>query len=529
MENKKILVLGNNDYSTDEAVSELAKKESATNNGLICESSFKPTKYGFYHTTLTDLSFGEIISLSEYFDKVILLDQPSDEWSHSKLLLSSYKLMLELKDRNTVETEFENNDNIKGHKFFASLVKENPSFCIYPWIEHHETFQYHGKDSGMLMLCSRSHKAVTHKSSVENSWQNNPDFNKIRNKMLAGEKLPEYCSYCYKYEEKNVESYRQFETKDWVAKLNIKSLDDLKKIDNPYYYEIFTSNLCNLMCRSCIPEASHLIAKEAKKHNIAPVQSIKQTSNALDSVKIETLTNKHRVYIHGGEPTIMPDVVKFLRECIKQKKTDFHLCFCTNGQQINKGFLDLVNQFSDVNFSFSLDGYGKINDYWRHGSDWTKIINNAKLLQSYGHSISINTVPGIYNVTNLHLLYEFIDREFPMSGIYLQINSRKPQDAYNHPLPELVVESMEKCQKTNAYYADGKSNKTCIDSLHEYYKKNPTCDLDALADFFIENDRLDEIRGMFLKDYIPELENCRQFLKDKNVIFKNKDNKNYFF
>ena len=60
----------------------------------------------------------------------------------------------------------------------------------------------------------------------------------------------------------------EFETKEWLSKLGISSLEDLEKIDRPYYYEIRLSNKCNLMCRSCKPEHSHLIDKEYKKFKI---------------------------------------------------------------------------------------------------------------------------------------------------------------------------------------------------------------------------------------------------------------------
>lgn len=508
MQGKKFLVLGTNDDSTDKQVSELSKIHNSTNNGLIEFTNCSIKNDGFYHTTLTDLNFGEILEISSSFDKVIFLDQPLEQWSHWKLLLSSYKLMCEIENQNIVETEFRNNDNIKSFEFFETYVKKNKSFCIYPWINHHEN-QIAG--NGELSLCSRS-KPIKHKRDII-SWKNDPDFGEIRNKMLAGEKLPEHCSVCYYYEDRNIESYREFETKEWIAKLNISSIEDLNKIESPYYYEIFTSNTCNLMCRGCIPEASHLIAKEARDNGLMPIKSIKINGPSLETIEIDSLTQKHRVYIHGGEPTIMPDVLEFLKTCIKKEKTDFDLSFCTNGQRISTKFLTTINQFQNVNFSFSIDGYGKVNDYWRHGSNWETIIKNAKMLQSYGHSISINTVPGIYNATNLHLLYEFLDREFPMVGVYLQINYFERQSAFNHPNSEMVVESMKKCMNTNIYHADSKSNKTAIDSIYDYHKNNPKCDLSELANFFEDNDRLDEIRGIYLKDYIPELEECRYLIK----------------
>jgi sulfatase maturation enzyme AslB (radical SAM superfamily) len=172
----------------------------------------------------------------------------------------------------------------------------------------------------------------------------------------------------------------------------------------------------------------------------------------------------------------------------------------------------MISHFSNTNFSFSIDGYGKINDYWRSGSKWNKVIENAHFLQSLGHSVSINNVPGIYNVTNLHLLFEFLDREFPFTAIYLQVNYLHWQSALNHPNAELVVESMKKCQQTSIYHSNGKSCKSGIDSILAHYTNDPVCDLKSLEDFFAYNDQLDRARGTRLADYIPELEAARSLI-----------------
>jgi hypothetical protein len=140
------------------------------------------------------------------------------------------------------------------------------------------------------------------------------------------------------------------------------------------------------------------------------------------------------------------------------------------------------------------------------------VIENAHILKDQGHTISINCVPGIYNVTNLHLLYEFLDQEFPHAGIYLQINHVGMQSAYNHPNSKLVVESMTRCQQTKTYYIDGKSNRTSIDSLLNYYSTDPECNLQDLRAFFDYNDQLDRARNVRLRDYIPELEACRKLI-----------------
>lgn len=507
MFDKKILCMGSNTRNTDEIVSEIALTNNTINHGLVDNDTFVPTHNGYYHTSITDLSSGTIISLSTKFDQIILLDQPKEDWNHWKSLLSTYKIMIELESlgRNVV---FRDNKNIQSFTQFDEFIKHNKSFCIYPWIN-----QVNTNGTGYLNVCARSKVNVVKWKDVKD-WKTNPEFTAIRQKMLAGEKLPNHCSTCYKYEEQGIESYRIHETKDWLTKLNINSLADLDNITSPKYYEVRLSNKCNIMCRSCNPNYSHLIAREYKKINIKNEFSIEKNFeySTLDQIDISTLTPDVRVYLTGGEPTIIADVYRFMENCIAAGKTNFDFTLGTNAVKISDKFLALADHFSSLNFSISLDGYGKVNDYWRWGSDWDTVIKNTKLLQSRGHNISINCVPGIYNVTNLHLLYEFLEKEFPHTTVYLQMNYEPLQSVWNHPNAAMVVESMKRCMNTKIYYADGKSNKTLIDSVYNYYSNNPTVDLVALKDFLEFNDKLDAARGSRLIDYIPELEECRALI-----------------
>ena len=111
-------------------------------------------------------------------------------------------------------------------------------------------------------------------------------------------------------------------------------------------------------------------------------------------------------------------------------------------------------------------------------------------------------------------MFEFLDKEFPHCGSYLQINHVGFQSAYNYPNAKAVVESMEKCKKTKTYYGDGKSTRTSIDSLCDYYSNNPVCDLISLKKFFEYNDKIDQARNVKLIDYIPELDACRSYINN---------------
>ena len=109
-------------------------------------------------------------------------------------------------------------------------------------------------------------------------------------------------------------------------------------------------------------------------------------------------------------------------------------------------------------------------------------------------------------------MFEYFDQHFPRTALYVQINHNRLQSAYNHPFPELVIESMKKCQQTKIYHSDGRSCKTTIDSILSYYSNDPKLNVIALKEFFEYNDKIDSARGLQLKDYIPELDQGRQFL-----------------
>lgn len=487
---KKILCLGTNDEDTDIQVTKLANENNLSNLGLINSTNFTPVEFGYYHTTVVDLPVGDIVILAKQFDQVILLDQPIEQWPNEKLLFTTIKLFNDLSEIG-VSTVYTENQNTQRFLTFDKILKENKSFCIYPWINFNE--------ESSIKLCARAQSELAPTGSGMQDWKSNPQRLEVRKKMLAGEKNPEYCQLCYNYEDKGIESYRQFETQEWVNQLKINSLNDLEKLTQPYYYELRLSNKCNLMCRGCNPYHSHLIEKESKVFNIkngTDKIANNKTYSSIDRIDIASLDRVSRVYLTGGDPTVIPEVFTFMEKCINAGKTDFQFTLGINAQKISDRFLNLCNHFSSLNFSVSIDGFGKVNDYWRWGSDFDTVIKNTKLLQSHGHNISINTVPGIYNVTNLHLLYEFLDREFPTSTIYLQLNHVPSQNAYNHPNTELALSSLEKCRQTKVYYSNGKSNKTGIDAMYEHYKSNPKCNTELLKRFFDHNDQLDRARAV---------------------------------
>ena len=82
---------------------------------------------------------------------------------------------------------------------------------------------------------------------------------------------------------------------------------------------------------------------------------------------------------------------------------------------------------------------------------------------------------------------------------------------YNHPCPDLVIDSMKKCTQTQVYYSNGRSCKTQVDAMLDWYTNKYQLDIDKLTKFYEFNHKLDQSRGSQLADYIPELAQARKF------------------
>jgi pyruvate-formate lyase-activating enzyme len=251
-----------------------------------------------------------------------------------------------------------------------------------------------------------------------------------------------------------------------------------------------------------------LIEEENKKLGLAPLDEQWQFQDfPYDKIKFDSVK---RIYWAGGEPTVMPEFYAFLRRCIEQKQTDFDLCIGTNGMKISDRLIDLLKEFPRVTFSISFDGYRKVNDYIRWGSNFDTIRDNCHRIVNAGHHLAFQTVFSLYNATRIHEIYEFYDREFPGLNSLVQPAGGLTSHLgpWNNPLRQQVLESMHRCQETKVYYNGGRNTDALVTEMINRYK-NYECNFDVLTKFFQYNDQLDQARGSRLGDYIPELEQAR--------------------
>lgn len=494
----KILCLGNNTSDTDEKASQLAVELGTINLGLISTTNINPTP-GVYHTSIYDLNLAQILELVENFDKLILLDQPIEQWSHPDAFYLTVKTADQASSKIIVERLI---DDTNIH-YFEDLVEKNKSFCIFPFIELMT-------NNGSTTVCCRSTKPITKLENITD-WQTDTNYNEIRDQMIAGELIPEHCNECYKIEKQGIKSSRQQETVEWANKLGIKSIDDLKNIESPSYYEVRPSNICNLMCRMCAPQWSSLIETE---YNIIgwhdPSTKFEYTN--FDFIKFDNLK---KLYVAGGEPTASADLFNFMQKCIDKKNTDFEFTINTNAHKVSARFIELCSQFTRLQFIVSIDGFRKANDYQRWLSTWESTISNTEQLYK-NHVISFNTTVSIYTISQLDQLLEFLDQKFNNPLIHCNFAGMK-DDILNpnlYPDKSYILKKLKRIQNFMCYKRD-QLLKSFINGLINEFSQQQDTDLVKLTKFFEFNDTLDKSRGCNLKDYIPELEQFRELCYNK--------------
>lgn len=493
--NKTVLCLGNNTEDTDIRTKNIARNVSAIYHGLLTTTPLEILA-GYYQTSFYDIDYAELLLICESMDEIIFLDQEKqsypDEYGYFKTI-SLLKLI-----SNQQKVTFLNNEDL--YHTIEDEIKVNKSLCILPFIQSTVI-------QGENYPCCRSTTPLSKYNSTI-AFASDSSRNTLKEKMIKGEQVPEFCQLCYQQESHKIISARISETIEWANRLNLKSIADLISITDAVYYEVRASNKCNLLCRSCTPQWSSLIANEDKK--IKKIELVEVNHTGFDRVNLE---NIERLYIAGGEPSITPEVHDFLEKCIAAGKVDFEIIINTNAAVFTQQFKSLILNFTNLTFEISVDGFEEVNHYVRWPTKWTKLIDNIDFLYQSNFRFSFNTVVSIYTISRLYKLLTFLTTKYPNSTYHL--TSALPSGDILSPLnfvdAEIVIDNLTKIKELSVY-KNSTSVSSVINEYYDYFSNRQSIDLDKLQAFFAYNDLLDQSRDVKLIDYIPELEQCRKLI-----------------
>jgi len=292
------------------------------------------------------------------------------------------------------------------------LTAPSKTFCILPWIH-----LYANPDGNVLPCCVgdwQKPMGNVQNKKLEDVF-NNEKFKQMRTNMLKGKRCEE-CTACYRDEDAGNSSFRkhsneQFEKYIDDAVLNTNddgSMDDFRL----RYLDVRWSNICNFKCRSCGGTYSSSWAKEDGKSNAYTFAGgdsnddlYKQFEPHFDTIE--------EFYFAGGEPLLTDKHYEILQYLIDHGRTDVKLRYNTNMSVLKykgKNILDLWKKFSNVVIGASLDHYGSKAEYIRHGTDWSLVESNLKLIRKETPHVELhtNTVVSIFNIKTLPEFVQYI-------------------------------------------------------------------------------------------------------------------------
>ena len=425
-------------------------------------------------------------------------------------------------------------------------MEYSKTFCPYPWI--HVMTQPTGtvswccvardnfkNDDGSMFDLNKGDR-------IESVWNNN-HMRKIRQQMLDGE-VVKGCEHCYDLEDMGFPSYRTNYIRDWfeysdrgeeiVQRIEQSKRNGYRVEEPPMYLDFRLGNMCNLKCRMCQPQNSSQINKEyVKMENADPeagqfirdnftwghfaenITDWQDDPEFLRQVE-EWLPGVNKLYFTGGEPTIIERVYWIMEKCVEMGiAKDIELVFNSNMTNIQRRFLDLIEQFKNVLMCISVDAYGHENEYIRGASHWSKVEEN---LRKYCASDVIGTVLfspviQIYNVLTITKLLDFCEELEEQYGrevfvTFLICDYPTSLDFRNCPdqVREVAAGRLEEWLKRSKILVNRPENKQTIEATIKALKENRKDNWEQeLVTFKRYTKMLDKQRKESMEEALPEL------------------------
>lgn len=257
-------------------------------------------------------------------------------------------------------------------------------FCMIPWIHIHAF-----PDGRAYPCCLGDDKYPVgnfKQDSIETVW--NQDAYKTMRKNMLEERPCKECTKCYEQEDSGFMSMRNSTNKNFGHHIG---LVDATKDDGTYedfklrYYDIRFSNLCNFTCRTCGGWFSSSWYKEEEdlygKRNYPKIMFAGRTEMDMWEQLEPHIPYLEQVYFAGGEPMMMEEHYRILKELVKREMFNVKLIYNTNFSRLtlkNDNVLDYWKLFNNVSIGASLDGMGPRAEYIRKGTKWDQIVRNRE-------------------------------------------------------------------------------------------------------------------------------------------------------
>jgi len=320
----------------------------------------------------------------------------------------------------------------------------NNTFCMAPW-----THTYLSPQTERRLCCASREPAQSFKQYIDTGneaneykpltlkehW-NSDHMRSVRQRMLAGEELPE-CQVC-DHKLLNTNVYRSYFNQLFKHKVDeaYDSTDETGATTMPTVsFDYRFNNLCNFKCRMCGDMLSSSWEAESRKEKswnedsqpwmASPLRE--QIKKFQDTQVVEEFTNAvetktiKEIYWCGGEPLMWEIHWKAMQRIIELGfAKEVYVRYNTNLSRTSlKGIklFDLLPQFQDWQVCSSLDGTGEVGEYIRDGLDYKQWLDNFKegmAVAKTSREMRLDytlTMPGLLELKNMFDLSQELDVE----------------------------------------------------------------------------------------------------------------------
>jgi len=264
------------------------------------------------------------------------------------------------------------------------LLTESKSFCMLPWVHLHAYPD--GRAYPCCFAADQHPVGDLNKESLEDVY-NGKKMKQMRLNMLSDKPCVE-CTKCYDQEKSGFFSLRISSNKHFGHNIGLTnrtqkdgSTDFIIK-----YWDIRFSNLCNFACRSCGTWFSSNWYEDHIKITGSPpphakIMRVGRSNNDIWQQMLPQFDYVEQFYFAGGEPLIMEEHYRILKELDRRKMYHVRLIYNTNFSRLKFKDLDVLelwNKFDSVSVGASLDAEGPRGELMRKGTVWKDIVANRK-------------------------------------------------------------------------------------------------------------------------------------------------------
>ena len=289
------------------------------------------------------------------------------------------------------------------------LLIDSKTFCMMPWLHLHAFPD--GRAYPCCFALDQYPVGDLNKDSMETVF-NSKDMKKMRLNMLD-DRPSRQCTKCYDQEKSGFFSLRLSSNKHFGH--NIGMVDNTNEDGSAdciiKYWDIRFSNLCNMACRSCGTWFSSNWYEDHKKltgspPNHAKIMRVGRTTNDIWEQMLKQLDHVEQFYFAGGEPLIMEEHYRILKELDKRKMYHVRLIYNTNFSKLKFKDLDVLelwNKFDSVSVGASLDAEGKRGEFMRKGTVWKDTVANRKKMLEICPQVDfyISSTVGLINALHI--------------------------------------------------------------------------------------------------------------------------------